>query len=93
MCAAAVHGSESFQGELAKRILKWPKHHSNTAAIVALELSTMRCQILLRKLAFLQIFLRDDPVGVGVEVLHACVDDIESVFGYRVCGIGRMVWL
>ena len=23
---------ESFQGELAKRILCWPKHHSNTAA-------------------------------------------------------------
>ena len=70
---------ESFQGELAKRILKWPKHHSNTAAIVALELPTMRCQILLRKLAFLQRLLRDDAVGVGVEVLHACVDDIESV--------------
>ena len=70
---------ESFQGELAKRILKWPQHHSNTAAIVALELPAMRCRILLRKLAFLQRLLRDDAVGVGAEVLHACVDDIESV--------------
>ena len=23
---------EAFQGELVKRVLKWPKHHSNTAA-------------------------------------------------------------
>ena len=38
---------ESFQGELPKRILKWPKHHSNTAAIVGFELPTMRCRILL----------------------------------------------
>ena len=44
---------EGFQGELAKRILIWPKHHSNTAAIVALQLPTVRCRILLRKLAFL----------------------------------------
>ena len=27
---------ESFQGELAKRVLKYPKHHSNTAANTAL---------------------------------------------------------
>ena len=33
---------EAFQGELVKRVLKWPKHHSNTAAITALEMPTMR---------------------------------------------------
>ena len=41
---------EKFQAELAKRILKWPKHFSNTAAITALELATMRCRVLERKL-------------------------------------------
>ena len=29
---------ESFQGELAKRILCWPMHHSNTAATLAVGL-------------------------------------------------------
>ena len=29
--------------------------------------------------------LRDDAVGVGVEVLHACVDDIESVCLVKEC--------
>ena len=43
---------EKFQAELAKRILKWPKHFSNTAAIAALELATMRCRVLERKLGF-----------------------------------------
>ncbi len=28
---------EAFQGELAKRVLRWPKHHSNTAAITCRE--------------------------------------------------------
>ena len=50
MTESLMKSLESFQGELAKRILKWPKHHLNTAAIVALELPTMRCRILLRKL-------------------------------------------
>ena len=32
---------ESFQGELAKRILCWPKHHSNTADTLAVNWSTL----------------------------------------------------
>ena len=28
-----VERSEAFQAELVKRVLKWPKHQSNTAAI------------------------------------------------------------
>jgi len=36
---------KKFQVELPKRILKWPKHFSNTAAITALELATMRCRV------------------------------------------------
>ena len=45
----------------------------------------MRCCILLHKLAFLQRLLREDAVGVGVEVLHACVDDIESLCLVKEC--------
>ena len=51
---------EAFQGELVKKILKWPKHLSNTAAIVALEMPTMRCRILVAKLGFLARVLSKD---------------------------------
>ena len=54
-----------------------------------------QCRILLRKLAFLQRLLRDDAVGVGVEVLHACVEyvclvkecvELEEWFGCEFVG-------
>ena len=37
---------EAFQREPLKRVLKWPKYHSNTAAITALEMPLLpwRCQ-------------------------------------------------
>ena len=35
MTHALMEKVESFLAELAKRVLKWPKHHSNTAAVVA----------------------------------------------------------
>jgi hypothetical protein len=37
---------ESFQGELAKRVLHWPKHHSNTAATLAVGLQSLKSRIL-----------------------------------------------
>lgn len=36
---------EAFQGELVKRVLKWPKHLSNTAAIATLDVTTMKCSL------------------------------------------------
>jgi len=54
---------EKFQAELAKRILKWSKHFSNTAAITALELATMRCRVLERKLGFLKGVVRGEVAG------------------------------
>ena len=54
---------EKFQAELAKRILQWPKHFSNTAAVTALELPTMRCRVLERKLGFLQRLIDGEAGG------------------------------
>ena len=45
---------EKFQGELAKRVLRWPQHHSNTAAVVALGLESVKSRVLGLKLGFLQ---------------------------------------
>jgi len=39
---ALLKSLESFQGELVNRVLKWPKNHSNTAAVTALDVPTMK---------------------------------------------------
>ena len=49
---------EAFQGKVAKGVLKWPRDHSNTAPIMALEVPRMRYRILVRKLGFLFMSLR-----------------------------------
>ena len=49
-----VEKLEAFQAELVKIVLKWPKHHSNTAAIAVLDVPTMKCRVLMRKLGFLR---------------------------------------
>ena len=40
---------ERFLGE---RALGWPKHHSNTAALVALDIISARSELLIAKLRF-----------------------------------------
>ena len=45
--------TSSFIGEVAKRSLKWPKHFSNNAALVAMDLQSAKSHLLLRKLSFL----------------------------------------
>ena len=42
---ALIDRLESFQGKLAKRVLKWLKHHSNTAAITTLDVPTMKSRV------------------------------------------------
>ena len=59
-----VEKLEKFQAELAKRILKWPRHFSNTATITAVELRTMRCRVLERKLGFLQRVMGSQAGGL-----------------------------
>ena len=52
---------ESFQAELGKRILKLPKHTSNTIPLLAVNWPSMCSRILCSKLAFLQSVLTDNP--------------------------------
>ena len=70
---------ERFQGELAKRVLCWPRNHSNTAATLAVGLQSMQSRILGRKLSFLQHILDSDGESV-------------SVPGEGVSGARRDVW-
>ena len=58
--------------QMAKTTLKYNCH--SYSQVVNNEMSDFTM-----KAGFSKILLRDDAVGVGVEVLHACVDDTESV--------------
>ena len=57
------------------------------AAVAALELPSMRCRLLLQKLHFLTMrrLSKDDAVGVGPELLHACADGVGSVCLVKEC--------
>ena len=56
---------DSFLGELAKRALKWPNHFSNAAAVMALEMETIRSRLVTRKWSFLKRRLDENATGVG----------------------------
>ena len=75
---------DRFLGELAKRALGWPSHHSNTAAVVALNLTSMRARILLAKLCFLRKRMLCDG-GIGGEVVRALSDNPSSMCLVKKC--------
>ena len=76
---------ESFQGELAKRILKWPKHFSNTAAMIAIGLQSVESRILERKLSYLQHVLVASEKTLSGSVVEACCDEISSLCVVKEC--------
>ena len=82
---ALLHKLEAFLGELAKKALKWPRHLSNTAAILALDLETMKSRILCQKLCFLQRLLVDEAVGVRAAAMKSLCDDVESLCQVKEC--------
>ena len=76
---------ESFQAELVKRILKWPKHFSNTAAITVLDVPTMECRVLERKLSFLQRVMGGKASGLSSLVKESFCDEISSLCLVKEC--------
>ena len=76
---------EAFQGELVKRVLKWPKHHSNTAAITAFEMPTMKSRLLVTKLGFLRRVMESSSGNFSGRVLEALCDDVESMCLVKEC--------
>lgn len=74
----------SAVGELCKRALRWPRHFSNTAAMVVLGLDSARVSVLMRKLFFLYRLL-DGRENVGSVVMSTLIDDVESVVLVQEC--------
>ena len=71
---------ELFQAELVKRILKWPKHFSNTAAITMFAVSTMKCRVLERKLGFLRQVIGKEGHSLSVQVIDSFCDEISYLY-------------
>ena len=61
------------------------KHHSNTAAATTLEVSTMRCRVLIRKLSFLQHVVNSNSASLSGTALLALSDDTASICLVREC--------
>ena len=76
---------ESFQSELAKRILRLPKHTSNQVARMALQWPSVRACILIIKLSFLLKIIRNDT-SLSSQVFSSLVaTDVESLHLVRQC--------
>ena len=75
---------ESFQGEIAKRILQLPKWYSNTAAIVALGQNSLHSVCTIRKLRFLNRVMTNEQ-SICHRAFSAMVDDVESLSLVREC--------
>ena len=69
---------ESFQGELSKRVLCWPRHHSNTAATLAVGMQSMQSRILCIKLSFLQHVLDSECRSVSGQVMQSLCGGVSS---------------
>lgn len=65
--------------------MKWPKHHSNTAAIAVLDIPTMKCRILVKKLGFLRRLMEGDPDSLCGSVVLPLCDEVESICLVREC--------
>ena len=76
---------ESLQSELVKRMLKWPKHLSNTAALTTLEVPTVRSRVLQRKLSFLHRVANSNPFSLSGRTVLALSQDINSVCLVKEC--------
>ena len=69
---------ESFQGEVAKRILKLPRWYSNTPACVALDMESMHSVCTVRKLRFLHRVTTNEE-SICYRAFSAMVDDVEAL--------------
>ena len=90
---------ESYLGGMVKRVLRWPKHLSNTAALLALGMETVRSRVLSRKLAsasadggcnhrYYTLRYRYniyDATGVGTLAVWAMLDDPDSLCIIKDC--------
>ena len=70
---------ESFQAELAKRILRLPRCTSSNTALIALQWPSMRARVLIIKLSFLLKIINSDR-SLSARVFRSLTSsDVESL--------------
>lgn len=66
-------------------MLRWPKHHSNTAALPAVDVPTIRFRTLIVKLRFLQRVMKSDHCSLSGQMVLACSDDVNCLCVVKEC--------
>ena len=82
--AESLQRLESFQGEVAKRILKLPCWYSNTAACVALDIKSRHSVCTVRKLRFLHRVTTSEE-SICYRAFSAMVDNVEMLSLVKEC--------
>ena len=90
MTPALMEKEEFFQAEFVKRVLRWLRHHSNTAPLVAIGAQSMKSWILERKLGFQQQVLSADQKILSGRVVESWCNSITSLC--LVKEYGKAVW-
>ena len=85
MCSNSLTNLECFQGELAKRILKLPRWHSNTAACIALGWHSIHSICTIRKLRYLSKIVTKDDHNIAYRAFSSLVEDVESLCIVKEC--------
>ena len=83
---------ESFQGELAKRILRLPTFPPNSTALMALQWPSMRARILIIKLCFLLKVVNSDLSLSARVVRSLAASDVEPVVITRQCRLLESIY-
>ena len=66
-------------------MLRWPRHHSNTVAVVALGLESVKSRVLGLKLGFLQRVLDGGAELVSGRVVESCEEGVSSLCLVKEC--------
>ena len=82
--AESLQRLESFQGEVAKRILKLPCWYLNTAACVALDIKSMHSVCTVWKLRFLHRVMTNEE-SICYRAFSAMVDNVEVLSLVKEC--------
>ena len=68
-----------------KRMLRWPKQFSNTAALLAVDIPTKKSRVLTAKLRFLHRVTKSDCQSLSGRAILALSEDVDSICLVREC--------
>ena len=76
---------EPLQACLVKKMLMWPKHHLNTAALTAVEVPTMKSTVLIAMLSFFKRVMKSDSCSLSGQAVFTLSESVDSVCLVKEC--------